>query len=117
MIEAKFTSFTTCDFLNDFDLDVFIDAIEKSAPIWVKEMKSRGLLLRSLNRVWNQNDVHRLVMSYEYESKKAYLKNREYIEDAFRKNEAFRKIRPTAKFTTSRCIVLMEVLPKIFRQY
>ena len=49
----------------------------------VKEMKSRGLLRWSLKRVWNQNDVHRLVMSYEYESKKAYLKNREYIEEAF----------------------------------
>ena len=79
MTEAKFTSFTTCDFLNDVDLDIFIDALEKSAPIWVKEMKSRGLLRWSLNRVWNQNDMHRLVMSYEYESKKAYLKNREYI--------------------------------------
>ena len=109
MTEAKFTSFTTCDFLNDVDLDIFIDALEKSAPIWVKKMKSRGLLRWSLNRVWNQNDVHRLVMSYEYESKEAYLKNREYIENAFGKNEAFQKIRPTAKFTTSRCIVLMEV--------
>ena len=48
-------------------------------------------------------------MSYEYESKEAYLKNREYIENAFGKNEAFQKIRPTAKFTTSRCIVLTEV--------
>ena len=48
-------------------------------------------------------------MSYEYESKEAYLKNREYIENAFGKNEAFQKIRPTAKFITSRCIVLMEV--------
>ena len=44
MTEAKFTSFTTCDFLNDVDLDIFIDALEKSAPIWVEEMKSRGLL-------------------------------------------------------------------------
>ncbi len=42
MTKVKFTSFTNCDFLNDFDLDIFIDAIEKSAPIWVKEMKSRG---------------------------------------------------------------------------
>ena len=48
-------------------------------------------------------------MSYEYESKKAHLKNREYIENAFGKNEAFQKIRPTGKFTTTRCIVLMEV--------
>ena len=27
MTEAKFTSFTTCDFLNDVDLDIFIDAL------------------------------------------------------------------------------------------
>ena len=72
-------------------------------------MKRRGLLRLSLNRVWNQNEVNRLVMSYEHERKKVYLKNREYIENAFEKNEAFQKIRPTAKFTTSRCIVLMEV--------
>ena len=72
MTEAKFTGFTTCEFLNDLDLDIFIDAIEKSASIWVKEMKGRGLLRWSLNRVQNQNDVHRLVMSHEYESKTAY---------------------------------------------
>ena len=74
MTEAKFTNFTTCNFLNDVDLDIFIDAIKKIYSYMVKEMKSRGLLRWSLKRVWNQNDVHRLVMSYEYESKKAYLK-------------------------------------------
>ena len=63
MTEAKFTSFTTCDFLSDVDLNIFIDAIKESAPIWVQEMKSRGLLGQSLNRVLNQNDVLRLVMS------------------------------------------------------
>ena len=35
----------------------------------------------------------------------ATLENREYIDDALGKNEAFQKIRPTAKFTTSRCVV------------
>ena len=74
MTEAKFTNFTTCNFLNDVDLDIFIDAIKKIYSYMVKEMKSRGLLRWSLKRVWNQNVVHRLVMSYEYESKKAYLK-------------------------------------------
>ena len=74
MTEAKFTNFTTCNFLNDVDLELFIDAIKKIYSYMVKEMKSRGLLHWSLKRVWNQNDVHRLVMSYEYESKKAYLK-------------------------------------------
>ena len=37
MPEAKFTSFTTCDFLNDVDLDIFIDAIEKSALTWLRK--------------------------------------------------------------------------------
>ena len=32
MTEAKFTSFTTCDFLNDVDLDIFIDQSDKSLP-------------------------------------------------------------------------------------
>ena len=54
MTEAKFTCITTFDFLNDVDLEIFIDAIEKSAPIWVKEMKSKGLLSWNLNHVWNQ---------------------------------------------------------------
>ena len=94
MTEAKFTSFTTCDFLNDVDLDIFVDALEKTAPVWVKEMKSRGLLRWSLNRVWNQNEVFRLVMSYEYESKAAYLENREYIENAFGKMKHFKKYVP-----------------------
>ena len=43
MTEAKFTSFTTCDFLNDVDLDIFIDAIKKIYSYMVKEMKSSSL--------------------------------------------------------------------------
>ena len=31
MPEPKFTSFTTADFLNDVDMDLFIDAVEKTA--------------------------------------------------------------------------------------
>ena len=31
------------------------------------------------------------------------------IANSFLKNEAFQRMYPTAKFTTSRCIVLMEV--------
>ena len=37
MTEAKFTSFNNYDFLNDVDLDIFIDAIEKSALIWLRK--------------------------------------------------------------------------------
>ena len=51
MPEPKFTSFTTADFMNDVDMDLFIDAVEKTAPLWTKEMKSRGLLKFSMNRV------------------------------------------------------------------
>ena len=54
MAEPKFTSFTTADFINDVDMELFIDAVEKTAPVWVKEMKSRGLLKFSMNRVWNK---------------------------------------------------------------
>ena len=64
MSEPKFTSFTTADFLNDVDMDWFIDAVEKTAPLWVKEMKSRGLLKFSLNRVWNRGEVFRVVMRF-----------------------------------------------------
>ena len=42
MPEPKFPSFTTADFMNDVDMDLFIDAVEKTAPLWAKEMKSRG---------------------------------------------------------------------------
>ena len=51
MPESKFTSFTTADFLNGVDMDLFIDAVKKTAPVWVKEMKSHGLLKFSMNRV------------------------------------------------------------------
>ena len=40
--------------MNDVDMDLFIDAVEKTAPLWAKEMKSRGLLKFSMNRVWNK---------------------------------------------------------------
>ena len=55
--EPKFTSFTTCHFMNDVDMDLFIDAVEKTAPVWVMEMKSRGLLKFTMNRVWNKGEV------------------------------------------------------------
>ena len=43
MAEPKFTSFTTADFINDVDMELFIDAVERTAPVCAKEMKSRGL--------------------------------------------------------------------------
>ena len=50
MAEPKFTSLTTADFMNDVDMELFIDAVEKTAPVWVKEMKSRGLLKFSMKK-------------------------------------------------------------------
>ena len=52
--------------MNDVDMDLFIDAVEKTAPLCVKDMKSRGLLKFSMNRVWNQGEVFRVVMTYGY---------------------------------------------------
>tara|TARA_B100000963_G_scaffold267997_1_gene236226 strand:+ start:1020 stop:1133 length:114 start_codon:yes stop_codon:yes gene_type:complete len=37
--------------MNDVDMDLFIDAVEKTATSWFKEMKLRGLLKFSMNRV------------------------------------------------------------------
>lgn len=109
MSEPKFTSFTTADFMNDVDMDLFIDAVEKTAPFWVKEMKSRGLLKFSMNRVWNQGEVFRVVMTYEYMDRSSFEANRAYLDDTFGKNPEFQKIVQTAKFSTSRCLVVMEV--------
>ena len=109
MSELKFTSFTTADFLNDVDMDLFIDAVGKTAPLWVKEMKSRGLLKFSMNRVWNKGEVFRVIMTYEYKDRASFEANIAYLEEAFGKNPDFQKIVQTTKFTTSRCLVVMEV--------
>ena len=45
MAEPKFTSFTTADFMNDVDMDLFIDAVEKTAPLWAKFTTSRCLIV------------------------------------------------------------------------
>ena len=110
MDAPKFTSFTTCDFLNEVDLAMFHQVVEATAPYWVEEMKKRGLLRWSMNRVWNsEGEVYRLIMVYEYKDEAAYKDNRAYIDNAFKKNEAFQKLKPTAKFATSRCTVISEV--------
>lgn len=109
MAEPKFTSFTTADFINDVDMGLFIDAVEKTAPVWVKEMKSRGLLKFSMNRVWNKGEVFRVVMTYEYKDRASFEANIAYLEDTFGKNPVFLQLVTTAKFTTSRCLVVMEV--------
>ena len=95
--------------MNDLDMDLFIDAVEKTAPLWAKEMKSRGLLKFSMNRVWNKGEVFRVVMTYEYKDRQSFEANRPYLDDTFGKNPDFQKIVQTAKFTTSRCLVVMEV--------
>ena len=109
MPEPKFTSFTTADFMNDVDMDLFIDAVEKTAPLWVKEMKSRGLLKFSMNRVWNQGEAFRVVMTYEHKDRQSFETNRAYLDDTFGKNPEFLKIVQTPKFAASRCLVVMEV--------
>lgn len=108
MSEPKFTSFTTADFMNDVDMDLFIDAVEKTATSWVKEMKLRGLLKFSMNRVWNQGEVFGAVMTYGYKDRQSFEANRAYLDDTFGKNPEFQEIVQTAKFTTSRCLVVME---------
>ena len=85
MPEPKFTSFTTADFMNDVDMDLFIDAVEKTVPLWAKEMKSRGLLKFSMNRVWNKGEVFRVVMTYEYKDRQSFEANRAYLDDTFGK--------------------------------
>ena len=72
-------------------------------------MKSRGLLKFSMNRVWNKGEVFRVVMTYGYKDRQSFQANRTYLNDTFGKNPEFQKIVQTAKFTTSRCIVVMEV--------
>lgn len=109
MTEPKFTSFTTADFINDVDMELFIDAVERSAPVWAKEMKSRGLLKFSMNRVWNKGEVFRVVMTFEYKDRASFENNVSYLEDTFGKNPDFQKLVTTAKFTSSRCLVVMEV--------
>ena len=95
--------------MNDVDMDLFIDAVEKTAPLWAKEMKSRGLLKFSMNMVWNKGEVFRVLMTYENKDRQSFEANRAYLDDTFGKNPDFQKILQTAKFTTSRCLVVMEV--------
>jgi hypothetical protein len=106
--DIKFTSYTTADFRNDLDLDMFIDAVERSAPIWVEEMKGRGLLKFSINRVWNKGEVFRVIMTYEYKDKAAYEANVAFIETTFGNNKEFQKYAERGKFSTTRCFVVME---------
>ena len=49
MTKVKFTSFTNCDFLNDFDLDIFIDAIEKCERFFNKNLGKDFSLIRGIN--------------------------------------------------------------------
>ena len=95
--------------MNDVDMDLFIDAVEKTAPLWAKEMKSRGLLKFSMNRVWNKGEVFRVVMTYKYKDRHSFEANRAYLNNTFGKNPDFQKILQTAKFTTSPCLMVMEV--------
>ena len=90
MGKPKFASFTTVDFMNDVDMELFIDAVEKTAPVWVNEMKSRGLLKFSLNRVWNKGEVFRVVMTCEYKDRTSFGANIAYLEDTFGKILTFR---------------------------
>ena len=71
------------DFRNDLYIDMFINVVERSAPIWVDERKGRGLLKFSINRVWNKGGVFRVIMTYGYMNKAAYEANVAFIETNF----------------------------------
>ena len=49
------------------------------------------------------------MITYEYKDSQSFKANRAYLDDTFGKNPDFQKIVHTAKFTTSRCLVVMEV--------
>jgi hypothetical protein len=89
--DIKFTSYTTADFRNDLDLDMFIDAVERSAPIWVDEMKGRGLLKFRINRVWNKGGAFRMIMTYEHMNKVAYEASVASIETTFGCRKEYQK--------------------------
>ena len=68
-----------------------IGVVERSAPIWVDEMKGRGLLKFSINRVWNKGGVFRVIMTYEYMNKAAYEANVAFIKTTFGCSEECQK--------------------------
>ena len=49
------------------------------------------------------------MMTYEHRDRQSFEANRAYLDYNFGKNPDFQKIVQTAKFTTSRCLVVMEV--------
>ena len=79
------------NFRNDLYIDMFIDVVERSAPIWVDEMKGRGLLKFSINRIWNKGGVFRVIMTYGYMNKAAYEANVAFIETTFGCSEECQK--------------------------
>ena len=79
------------DFRNDLYIDMFIDGVERSAPIWVDEMKGRGLLKFSINRVWNKCGFFRVIMTYGYMNKAAYEANVAFIKTTFGCSEECQK--------------------------
>ena len=85
--------------MNDVDMDLFIDAVEKTAPLSAKEMKSRGLLKFSINRVWNKGEVFRVLMTYENKERQSFEANRAYLDDTFGKIRTSRKLykRPSSQ--------------------
>ena len=70
---------------------MFINVVERSAPIWVDERKGRGLLKFSINRVWNKGGVFRVVMTYGYMNKAGYETNVAFIETTFGCSEKCQK--------------------------
>ena len=79
------------DFRNDLYIDMFIDVVGRSAPIWVDEMKGRGLLKFSMNRVWNKCGVFGMIITYGHMNKAAYEANVAFIETTFGCSEECQK--------------------------
>ena len=48
-------------------------------------------------------------MTYEYRDRVSFEANIDYLNNTFGKNPDFQKLVQTTKFTTSRCVVVMEV--------
>ena len=101
-------NYTTIAFTTEFEMNEMINHIDSTSKVWAPEMKKRGLIRFVCTRIWNKGDTFKLGILFEYDTKKAFEANVEYLDKHFNTLPKTKELMTMAKIEGSRGIAVFE---------
>jgi hypothetical protein len=106
---SKLINYTTIVFTSEFEMNGFIQHCDITSKVWAPEMKKRGLKRFILTRIWNKGETFKIGILFEYDTKKAFEANIEYLDKSFNSLPRTKELMAMAKVEGSRGVAVLEI--------